>query len=98
VVASTAFEADEALAATRVGRDGGGEAGTAVVATADLGMAGSLAVIARDAGKESVYSFPLSTYSALGDLRQDPGRAAESLAEARTCGNGSSECVCCVDV
>ncbi|MGH3889515.1 MAG: helix-turn-helix domain-containing protein [Pseudonocardiaceae bacterium] len=26
-------------AATRVGRDGGGEAGTAVVATADLGMA-----------------------------------------------------------
>src|SRR6266542_604306 len=36
-------------------------------------------------------SFPLSTYSAPGDLRQDPGRAAESLAEARTYGNGSRE-------
>jgi hypothetical protein len=32
---------------------------------------------------------PLSTYSARGGLRQDPGRAAESPAEARSCGNGS---------
>jgi len=38
-------------------------------------------------GKEVTYSLPLSTYSALGALRQDPGRAAESPAEARTCGN-----------
>ncbi|AXE79234.1 hypothetical protein C5746_22550 [Streptomyces atratus] len=30
---------------------------------------------------------PLSTYSAPGGLRQGPGRAAESSAEARTCGN-----------
>jgi hypothetical protein len=29
---------------------------------------------------------PLSTYSALGGWRQDPGRAAESPAEARTYG------------
>ena len=34
---------------------------------------------------------PLSIYSAPGGLRQDPGRAAESPAEARTCGNGGSE-------
>ncbi|RSO35171.1 hypothetical protein DMH15_20090 [Streptomyces sp. WAC 06725] len=31
---------------------------------------------------------PLSMYSAQGGLRQGPGRAAQSLAEARTCGNG----------
>jgi hypothetical protein len=30
----------------------------------------------------------LLTYSAQGGLWQDPGHAAESLAEARTCGNG----------
>ena len=42
-------------------------------------------------GKGSVHLFPLSTYSALGGLRQDPGHAAESSAEARTCGNGSCE-------
>jgi helix-turn-helix protein len=47
--------------------------------------------VTRDTGKESTHSFPLSTYSAPGDLRQDPGRAAESPAEARTCGNGSCE-------
>lgn len=29
---------------------------------------------------------PLSTYSALGGLPQDPGRGAESSAEATTCG------------
>jgi vancomycin aglycone glucosyltransferase len=34
---------------------------------------------------------PLSTYSAPGGLRQDPGRAAQSSAEARTCGNGGYE-------
>ena len=43
-----------------------------------------------DKGKGiTYYSFPLSTYSAPGGLRQDPGRAAESPAEGRTCGNGS---------
>ena len=42
-------------------------------------------------GKESTHSPPLSIYSAPGGLRQDPGRAAESLAGARTCGNGSRE-------
>jgi vancomycin aglycone glucosyltransferase len=35
-------------------------------------------------GKESAQSSPLSTYTAPGGLRQDPGRAAELLAEART--------------
>jgi hypothetical protein len=39
-----------------------------------------------DKGKEVAHSLPLSTYSAPGVLRQDPGRAAESPAEARTCG------------
>ena len=34
---------------------------------------------------------PLLTYSAPGGLRQDPGRAVESPAEARTCGHGSHE-------
>ena len=37
------------------------------------------------------HSFPLSTYSALVGLRQDPGSAAESPTEARTWGNGSRE-------
>jgi vancomycin aglycone glucosyltransferase len=36
-------------------------------------------------------AFPLSTYNAQGDLRQDPGRGAQSLAEARTCGNGGCD-------
>jgi len=40
---------------------------------------------------KGAHSFPLSTYSAPGGLRQDAGRAAESPAEARTCGNGSRE-------
>src|ERR1700722_14786126 len=39
--------------------------------------------------KESTHSSPLSSYSAPGGLRQAPGRAVESPAEARTCGNGS---------
>src|SRR5829696_2079364 len=42
-------------------------------------------------GKEGIHSLPLSTYSAPGGLRQDPGRAAESPAEARTCGTGSRD-------
>lgn len=59
MISRTAFEADKVVAATRVGRDGGTEAGTAVVATTtNLGMAGGLAVIARNAG-ESGYYFPL---------------------------------------
>jgi hypothetical protein len=37
------------------------------------------------------YSPPLSTYSAPGGLWQDPGRAAELPAEARTRGSGSCE-------
>ena len=41
----------------------------------------------KEKGKEVTHSLPLSTYSAPGALRQDPGRAAESPAEARTCGN-----------
>jgi hypothetical protein len=35
-------------------------------------------------GTECDYSVPLSMYSAPGGLRQDPGRAAKLLAEART--------------
>jgi len=46
-------------------------------------------------GKELTHSLPFSTYSAPGVLRQDPGRAAESPAEARTCGNqGFAKYVC----
>jgi hypothetical protein len=42
-------------------------------------------------------SLPLLIYSALGGLRQDPGRAAESPTEARTCGNqGFAKYVCFV--
>jgi hypothetical protein len=37
-------------------------------------------------GKE-IFPSPLSTYSALGVLRQDPCCAAQSPAEARTCAN-----------
>jgi hypothetical protein len=42
-------------------------------------------------GKESAHSSPLSTYTAPGGLRQDPGHAAEWLAGARTYGNGGRE-------
>ncbi len=42
-------------------------------------------------GTEQYALLPLSTYSAPGDLRQGPGRAGGSLAEARTYGNGSRE-------
>ena len=38
---------------------------------------------------------PLLIYSAPGGLRQDPGRVAESPAEARACGNqGFAKYVC----
>jgi hypothetical protein len=50
--------------------------------------------IASDPGQKSVDSLPLSPYSALGALRQDPGRAAESPVEARTCGNQDSRGRC----
>jgi hypothetical protein len=46
-------------------------------------------------GKGSGHPSPLSTYSAPGGLRQDPGRAAESTAEAKTWGMGNAECGCC---
>jgi hypothetical protein len=50
---------------------------------------------AKGKGKEVTRSLPLSMYSAPGGLRQDPGRVAESPAEARTCGNqGFAEYVC----
>ncbi|MFF1655068.1 glycosyltransferase [Streptomyces sp. NPDC058255] len=42
-------------------------------------------------GKEVSHSLPLSTYSAPGGLRQGPGGAAESPAEAGICGTGSRE-------
>jgi hypothetical protein len=45
-------------------------------------------------GKEVTHSLPLSMYSAPGGLRQDPGRVAESPAEARTCGNQGAKYVC----
>src|ERR1700736_4352478 len=41
-------------------------------------------------GKEGTHSLPLSTYSAPGGLRQDPGRAAEFRAEAKIGRNGRS--------
>jgi hypothetical protein len=41
----------------------------------------------RKKEKQGTHFLPLSTYNALGALRQDPGRAAESPAEASTCGN-----------
>jgi hypothetical protein len=46
---------------------------------------------ADDKGKGKYPLLPLSTYNAPGDLRQDPGRAAESPAEARTSGNGGRD-------
>jgi len=52
--------------------------------------------IARQKAKaRRALSLPLSTYSALGGLPQDPGGGAESSAEATTCGNGGTTCVCC---
>jgi hypothetical protein len=48
----------------------------------------------RQRAKRSL-SLVVSTYSALGGLRQDPGGGAESSAEATTCGNEGTTCVCC---
>jgi hypothetical protein len=49
----------------------------------------------KDKGREVTHSLPLSMYSTPGGLWQDPGRAAESPAEASTCGNqGFTKCVC----
>ncbi|MFB8266759.1 amidohydrolase family protein [Streptomyces sp. NPDC055955] len=46
--------------------------------------------------RRSSHSLPLLTYSALGGLRQGPHHPSQSLAEARTCGNGrSTKCMCC---
>lgn len=42
---------------------------------------------AKAKARRSTHSLPVSTYSAPGALRQDPGRGAESSAEAATCGN-----------
>src|SRR5580704_2096567 len=56
---------------------------------------GSYPSTADDKGKENTHSSPLSIYSAPGGLRQDPGRAAEWLTEARTCGMGVAKCVRC---
>ena len=42
----------------------------------------------RTKKERSASSLPLPTYSASGVLPQGPGRAAESPAEARTCGTG----------
>ncbi len=50
---------------------------------------------AKGKGKEVTHSSPLSVYSAPGGLRQAPGRAVESPAEARTCGKrGFATYVC----
>jgi transposase len=50
---------------------------------------------AKEKSKEVTHSLPLSMYSAPGGLRQDPGRVAQSPAEARTCGNqGVAKYVC----
>lgn len=60
---------------------------------------GSTALSGKSKGKEDTYSLPLSMYSAQGVLRQDPGCAAESPAEARTCGKQAfAKYVCCGDV
>jgi hypothetical protein len=42
-------------------------------------------------GKESTHSLPLSTYSAPGALRQDPGRAAEFAGRIQYLGDGSRD-------
>lgn len=52
--------------------------------------------IARQKAKaRRCLSLPVSTYSAPGGLRQDPGGGAKSSAEATACGNGGTTCVCC---
>jgi hypothetical protein len=46
--------------------------------------------VGRKRQRQGDLSLPLLAYSALGGLRQDPGRGAESSAEAATCGNGGT--------
>src|ERR1700710_2452262 len=57
----------------------------------DLGRprAGRTSGPADDKGKGAPTPFPLSTYSAVGGLRQDPLQGAESPAVARTNGLGA---------
>ncbi len=43
--------------------------------------------VGRKRQRQGDLSLPLLTYNALGGLRQDPGRGAESSAGAATCGN-----------
>src|SRR5206468_11814403 len=52
----------------------------------------------RQKQRQGDLSLPLLTYSAPGGLRQDPGRTAESSAEATTCGNGARRACVVVDV
>src|SRR3954452_23888361 len=75
--------ASNAVAAPGLASRAWGDAAVAVI--------GSCTSTADDKGKGE-NSFPFPTYSARGDLRQDPGRAAESPAEARTCGDRSGFC------
>ena len=58
----------------------------ALVVVTAVGLAAGCAAGCR---KESIESSPLSIYSAPGGLRQAPRRAAEWLAGARICRNGS---------
>jgi len=60
-----ASEAEQALAATRVGRDGGGEGGTAMVATADLGMAATTVRAVLRAGASECLRRPRDWTSSL---------------------------------
>lgn len=51
----------------------------------------------KNKGKEVTHSLPLSTYSAVGGLRQGPGHATQSHAEATSCGNGRlTKCMFCL--
>src|ERR1700704_575038 len=56
--------------------------------TATLRRCGRSSTRLRNDGLGGYAPLPLSTYSAQGGLRQDPGDAPKWLAEARTCGNG----------
>src|SRR6266508_2756741 len=53
------------------------------------GALGPLTTVAK--GEAVTRASPLPIYTARGGLRQDPGRAAQSLAGARTYGNGNSQ-------
>ena len=73
-------------------------AGAAAELQAPVGRAGKRAdelqqaerdcpATADEKRKGEPHPLPLSTYTAPGGLRQGPGHAAQSLAEARSCGN-----------